>query len=411
MNLYQIDKNIYAFSYEEYNFKKANKEDLINTDKVYYLFKNSPLKSRRSYIVSSPSLLFLEKEDINILNQNEKNTDIPKWIKEKINSKEVIAINLNYPNWKEILYQKDIKNWNVNILALGDVGTTLLTGLKLLGGNKISKIGIYDRTLEKQKRWEMELNQVYSAFNYDTPEVEIISKDELFDCDMFVFCASKSVPKVGSDIKDVRMAQFESNSEIIKEYSILARKENFKGIFAVVSDPVDLLSKVVFLESNKDDNDNFDFLGLAPEQIRGYGLGVMNSRAVYYANKDSKLKHFLDEGRAFGPHGEGLIIADSIKNYDEDLSLYLTDKAKNANLEMRELGFKPYIAPALSSGALSIIDTINGNWHYSATFIGGVFMGSKNKLKYNTVELEELKLNERLLERLKKTYETLGEII
>ncbi|WP_130807482.1 lactate/malate family dehydrogenase [Senegalia massiliensis] len=410
MNLYQIDKNIYGFSFQKYNFKTAKKEDLIDSDKIYYLFKNDPLKSRRSYIVSSPSLLSLEKEDINILN-NKDNIVVDEWIKEKIDSKKVIALNISYPNWKDVLHQKSRKNWNINILALGDVGTTLLTGLKLLGGNKISKIGIYDRTLEKQQRWEMEMNQVYSAFNYNSPEVKIINRDEIFDCDMFVFCASKSVPKVGSNIKDVRMAQFESNSKIIKEYAIQSRKENFKGIFAVVSDPVDLLSKVVFLESNKDENNNMDFLGLAPEQIRGYGLGVMNARAVYYSKKDSKLNHFLKEGRAFGPHGKGLIIADSINNYNDDLSLYLTDKAKNANLEMRDIGFKPFIAPALSSGALSIMDTINGNWHYSATFIGGVFMGSKNKLKYNTIELEQLNLHDNLFSRIKETYETLGEII
>ncbi|MGO1369210.1 lactate/malate family dehydrogenase [Senegalia sp. (in: firmicutes)] len=411
MYLYKLDENIYGFSYEKYNFKEASEIDLINSDKIYYLFKDNPLKSRRSYIISSPSLLSLKKEDINILNQKKENLHISLWLKEKINAKKVIALNLNFPTWKEVLYQKEIKKWNINILALGDIGTTLLTGLKLLGGNEISHIGIYDRTLKKQKRWEMEMNQVYSAFNYHTPFVKIIKKEELFDCDMFVFCASKSVPKVGSDIKDVRMAQFESNSEIIKEYGQMAKKEKFKGIFAVVSDPVDLLSKVVFLESNKDDNDNFDFLGLAPEQIRGYGLGVMNSRAVYYSRNNPKLNHFLEEGRAYGPHGEGLVIADSIKDYNDEFSMYLTDRAKYANLEMRELGFKPYIAPALSSGALSIIDTISGNWHYSATFIGGVFMGSKNRVKYNTVELEELKLDEKLLERLKETYKTLGDII
>ncbi|MGO1818218.1 MAG: lactate/malate family dehydrogenase [Senegalia sp. (in: firmicutes)] len=411
MYLYKLDETIYGFSYEKYNFKEAREIDLINSDKIYYLFKDNPLKSRRSYIISSPSLLSLKKEDINILNKKKEDLHISLWLKEKINAKKVIALNLNFPTWKEVLYQKEIKKWNINILALGDIGTTLLTGLKLLGGNKISHIGIYDRTLEKQKRWEMEMNQVYSAFNYHSPFVKIIKKEELFDCDMFVFCASKSVPKVGSDIKDVRMAQFESNSEIIKEYGQMAKKEKFKGIFAVVSDPVDLLSKVVFLESNKDDNDNFDFLGLAPEQIRGYGLGVMNSRAVYYSRNNPKLNHFLEEGRAYGPHGEGLIVADSIKDYNDELSMYLTDRAKYANLEMRELGFKPYIAPALSSGALSIIDTISGNWHYSATFIGGVFMGSKNRMKYNTVELEEVKLDKKLLERLKETYKTLGDII
>ncbi len=51
----------------------------------------------------------------------------------------------------------------------------------------------------------------------------------------------------------------------------------------------------------------------------------MNGRASYYGEKSNETTHYLDEGRAFGPHGEGLIIANSIKNYNEELSNYLTE--------------------------------------------------------------------------------------
>lgn len=411
MYLYKISDTKYGFSYEEYDFVKAEVYELINADNIYFLFSKPQLKSRRSYLISSPSLLDIQEENIDILKEQKRRINVEKWLLDKINSRKVIGINTNYPNWEEVLKYKTPSKWKVNILALGDVGSTLLTGLKLLGVDSISEIGIYDRTYEKAKRWEMEMNQVLQAFNHETPIVKIINKENLFDCDMFVFCASKSVPKVGSKIKDVRMAQFESNSKIIKEYAIEARNKKFKGVFSVVSDPVDLLSKVVFLESNKDDKGKLDFCGLAPEQIRGYGLGVMNARAVYYANKDSNSKHYIEEGRAYGPHGDGLIIADSIINYNHEQSMYLTDKAKNANLEMRELGYKPYIAPALSSGALSIIDTIKGNWHYSATFIGGVFMGCKNRLINNSIELESILMDDKLFERIEKSYKELGEII
>ena len=73
----------------------------------------------------------------------------------------------------------------------------------------------------------------------------------------------------------------------------------------------------------------------------------MNARASYYASQNKDYSHYLKEGRAFGPHGEGLIIADSIENYNEEISNYLTDKTKKANLEVRSIGFKPYVAPAL----------------------------------------------------------------
>ena len=48
----------------------------------------------------------------------------------------------------------------VNLLALGDVGSTLLLGLRLMGGDVISSIGICDLREGVARRWEFELNQI-----------------------------------------------------------------------------------------------------------------------------------------------------------------------------------------------------------------------------------------------------------
>jgi hypothetical protein len=228
---------------------------------------------------------------------------------------------------------------------------------------------------------------------------------------MFVFCATKKVPSLDSKVEDVRMIQFEENSKIIEEYAKLARKNNFKGFFSVVSDPVDLLCKKVFLASNTNEEGKFDGLGLAGEKIKGYGLGVMNARASYYSEKSEETKNYPEEGRAFGPHGKGLVIANSIANYNEELSNNLTEKALRANVEIRELGYKPYIGPALSSGAISILNTISNKWHYSSNFIGGVFMGSKNRNLESGLEFEQLNFPEELYGKIKTTYENLKGII
>ncbi len=243
------------------------------------------------------------------------------------------------------------------------------------------------------------------------PEVIGITKDELFDCDMFVFCVSIGVPAIGEEAKDVRMVQFDGNSKIVNLYAKAAREKRFNGIFAVVSDPVDLLCKSAYLWSNRNSSGEMDFLGLAPEQIRGYGLGVMNARAVYYSKQNNNTNQYLEEGRVFGPHGEGLIVADSITNYNEQISIQLTEMVKNANIEVRKTGFKPYIAPAFSSGALSLINTIRGEWHYSASFMGGVYMGAKNRLLNSGIEIERNNLDRRLFERIKETYDRLERII
>ncbi len=303
----------------------------------------------------------------------------------------------------------------INLLALGDVGSTVLMGLKLLGGDVLSEIGICDMNPQTCRRFEYEMNQTAYAWDYDRlPPVKIVTMEELFDCDAFVFCASKGVPPVrpasvdgpaAEDLPvDVRMVQLEANREIVGQYARLAREKKFRGLFAVVSDPVDPLCRAAFLASNRGTDGSFDGQGLRPEQIQGYGLGVMNARAAYYAKKDRRFRSFLTEGRAFGPHGQDLVIANSITHYDDPLSGELTKLAVEANLRTRETGFKPYVAPALSSAAISILQTLAGDWHYSSNFLGGVYLGSKNRTSFAGLEIEMLPLPEDLYRRIKQAY-------
>lgn len=324
-------------------------------------------------------------------------------------------VNLSYgtmEEWKKRM-EKEVKpRKKVHLLALGDVGSMVLTTLKLLGGDCITELGIYDVNDAVCRRWESELNQAAYPWAYDAlPEVVILKEEELFDCDVFVFCASKGIPPVGSDIKDVRMAQFEANKELISFFAKKARIAGFKGLFAVVSDPVDPLCKAVFLASNENMEGRFDGKGLLPEQIQGYGLGVMNARAAYYAKQDARFASFLTEGRAYGPHGENLVIANSIEHYDDALSRELTRLAVEANLRTRELGFKPYVAPAISSAAISILLTLRGEWHYSSNFLGGVYMGCKNRTTEYGLEMEALPLPEALFSRIEKAYQSLEAIL
>ena len=313
-------------------------------------------------------------------------------VRRAIEDGRLTAVNISRPGWEETLrWSPKAGKKRVNILAIGDVGSTLLTGLKLLGGDVISSIGICDLSDQITARWEFEMGQVNLPWQYDIfPEVEVVSPENLFDCDMFVFVASKGIPPVGSQVKDVRMYQFENNAKIVAHYARMARAKGFQGMWCAVSDPVDPLAKTAYLESNKDENGSWDGRGLRPEQVQGFGLGVMNARAAYFAKRDARLASFLTEGRSFGPHGTGLFIANSIENYNEALSQELTQLTVTANLKMREIGFKPYVAPALSSGALSLLLTLRGEWHCGSVFLDGVYMGVKNRSTPAGVETELL---------------------
>ena len=323
------------------------------------------------------------------------------------------AVNHAHPRFHELLnWQEKKGKKRVHVLAIGDVGSMLLTGLHLLGGDVISSIGICDLSEQVTARWEFEVNQIAYPWEYDAlPEVDVVPAEKLFDCDVFVFVASKGIPPVGSGVKDVRMYQFENNSKIIGHYARMAREKKFKGLFCAVSDPVDPLAKTAFLESNKNEAGEFDWMGLLPEQIQGFGLGVMNARAAYYAKRDPRFSRFLTEGRSFGPHGEDLVIADSIEHYDDERSKELTKLTVTANLHMRSIGYKPFVAPAFSSGALSILLALRGQWHCGSVFLGGIYMGVKNRYTEHGLETEILRLPEPLYERILTAGKNLAAII
>ena len=152
-------------------------------------------------------------------------------------------------------------------------------------------------------------------------------------------------------------------------------------------------------------------MGLRAEQIQGFGLGVMNARAAYFSRQDPRFRSFLTDGRSYGPHGQGLVIANSLTHYDDGLSRELTDLVITANLRIRELGFKPYVAPAISSGAMQLLLTLRRSWHCSSVALGDVWFGVRNRLTAAGLEIETASLPAPLFERLRETQALLREII
>lgn len=371
---------------------------LPRSGEILFLFAREMLTGRETFPVTDAALLTAE-EGVQTLCAAA-GPDLPPELRDAVREGRVRAVNRLHPRWQELLSPLPRrKKVRVNLLGLGDVGATLLMGLRLLGGDVISSIGICDLREGVARRWEFELNQIQSPDAAALPPVDIIAPEQLFDGDVFLFCASRMVPDTSVTSGDVRMAQYGLNRELAAIYARMAREKNYRGLFCVVSDPVDPLCRAAMRES-----------GLAPAQVRGFGLGVMHARALYYARRDGRFASYLTEGRAFGPHGEDLVLANSVAHYDDALSRELTDKVAHANLEMRKLGYKPYVAPALSSGALSLLALLRGQWHYSSVYDGQVFMGCRNRLTPAGIETEALTLPPALQKRLDETRARLNAI-
>ena len=384
---------------------------LPETGEVLWVFHRPPLSGRDTFPVTDPAQL-TEREGVASLCAALGPEGLPRELTNAIRAGRVRAMNLAHPRFEELMAPLTRpEKVRVNLLALGDVGSTLLMGLRLMGGDVISSIGICDLREGVAQRWEFELNQIQLPGPYDAlPPVEIVSPEQLFDGDVFLFCASRFVPDTAVKTGDVRMAQYRLNRELAALYAQKARQARYRGLFCVVSDPVDPLCRAVLTESNRAPSGEMDYQGLFSHQVRGFGLGVMNARAAYYARKDPRFASFLTEGRSFGPHGEDLVIANSIRHYDDALSRLLTERTVHANLQMREMGFKPYVAPALSSGALSLLLCLRGQWHCSSTYLDGVFMGARNRVLPTGTELERLPLPRQLQDRLQTTMDRLRAI-
>ena len=372
---------------------------------------------RAAFRVTDPRQLTAEGEDVSWLDADRVPAELPELPPETVKAigdGTLTAVDVEHLRWKDALRFLSPKpgKKRVHLLAVGDVGGTLLTALKLLGADCVSAVGIRDLNENTVARWEMEMGQIAWPWDYDAlPSVEAVSDDNLFDCDVFIFAATKAIPPVGSGVQDVRMAQLEANRPLVERFARQARAKGFGGLFMVMSDPVDPLCYAAWQASNRNEAGAWDGLGLLPEQVQGFGLGVMNARAAYFAKRDARFVSFLTEGRSFGPHGRGLVIANSIEHYDDALSRELTEKVETANLRVRELGFKPYVAPAVSSGAMQLLLTLRGEWHCSSVCLGGVWFGVRNRFTAYGVETESLSLPDALFARLRETERNLKELM
>ena len=421
------------YSIDQWHFYTNEEDDILFDENPYRLSpfeavaeidetKQGNVFLYRAELTQSSMMKYIKKEQIHDISASSVSSVSPvrSLYTGKTESEHLIlAINLTLFEWRygnvtfskllKCLQEQEqfyLKKKRVTLLGLGDVGSMLAIGIKLLGTEGIESLGVFDINEASKKRWEMELNQIDVNPHL---RIDAIDLDGLFETDVFVFCASKFVPKVGEEVRDVRMVQYDLNAELIEIYAQMARKANFKGIFAVVSDPVDLLCNKAFYSSQRHPETlEMDYLGLLPEQVVGFGLGVMDARAKYYS--DQMGLKYRQNGRVFGQHGRDLVVSDNVTTEDQAQGIALTHKVVHSNLDMRALGYKPFIAPAMSSGAISIVKMLTGQWHYSAQFLNGIYWGSSYRWLSHGMQIETPCVSHALLTRIEETYRSLEAI-
>lgn len=369
-------------------------ESFSNDEALYFIGKRDPVKSKSRFGITSPWQAEVAEGLCHIASSVGLTfiPDLLPWVEKGLLLYENESTTPN-----ELVSRQEPPR--VHLIGLGDVGAHCALGLRLLGENALS-LGLYSRKPEDAEALAMELSHIRTADpQAPYPNVTAVEGGELTKCEYLLFAASAGVPEKLEPGQDVRMMQYEKNKEILKTYLEKIREEKFCGILLILSDPVDALCNFAAKELE----------GFLPrERILGLGLGVMYARAYAYATEIAP--EFAAEGAAYGPHGEGLWIANSVSHYDDDKSAQLTKLTKEANLAIRALGAKPYYGPALSSGALSVLSLLRGKWFHGAAPLSDVYFGSRIRVVDGVLYASYRTVPARLENRLMETLEKLREV-
>lgn len=286
------------------------------------------------------------------------------------------------------------KKPRVHMIGLGDVGIHAALGLYLLAPEDV-ELGFYARSFDQAQAMTLEFLQMRPYGDTSTHTVYPVKEEALYDCDMLVFAASAGVPKTLQPGDDVRMMQRDANAKILQTYLDGIKEHDYQGMLFILSDPVDALCKYAA--------DNLP--EFPKEQILGLGLGVMAARAYHYA--EDIAPEYRTEGAIYGPHGEGLLVINSLSDYDETRSIALTKAAKEANLAVRALGEKPFYAPSISSGSYSLLHYIQEKPFYAAMALGDVYFGCPMTRRGKYLQPQHTQVPECTLPRFNDTYEKL----
>ena len=267
--------------------------------------------------------------------------------------------------------------YTIGISGLGRVGGLAASALAAADRacTGIGTILVHDTDTANVERMRQELSAVASWRGATPlPEVVAASLPELLSrSDAFLFAAARGVPPLGTP-GDVRLPQFEPNREALRGALEAVAETGYTGLFLMVSDPVELLAMAAFHDSPGAG------AALAPERVAGLALGVMWGRALAQAEAAGGRARVARKGVPYGPHSIEMLAYDDPAGPDMELSRVMTQAARTGNYQVRELGFLPYIGPALSSIVLTLPRLLAGEEVLASSFVDGVFFGAPCRL-------------------------------
>ena len=111
-------------------------------EQIFFLVDGDPISGRGVFKADHPGQL-IQPDSLNVLDASRlPDLLLDETLSAALAEGRLSVVNAGRPRWERMLEAPQNGKKRVNILAIGDVGSTLLMGLKLLGGDVISRIGI-----------------------------------------------------------------------------------------------------------------------------------------------------------------------------------------------------------------------------------------------------------------------------
>lgn len=182
------------------------------------------------------------------------------------------------------------ENRKVILIGTGMVGMSMAYSIMNTGG--IDELVLIDVDEQKAKGEAMDLNH---GLPYSSSHMKIRdgNYDECNDADIIVICA-------GANQKDgqTRLDLIKINTNIIKSICLDIKKTSFNGIIVVASNPVDILSQVVYKVTG------FDY-----HKIIGTGTMLDTARVRYLLSEFLNVSSKDIQAYILGEHGDSSFIS------------------------------------------------------------------------------------------------------
>lgn len=305
------------------------------------------------------------------------------------------------------------ENRKVVLIGTGMVGMSMAYSLLNTGG--IDELVLMDLDNEKAKGEAMDLNH---GIPYSTHKVKVKAGTyhDCRDSDIVVICAGAN-QKEGQ----TRLELTQINTRIMKDIALKIKGSGFSGIVIVASNPVDILSYVVY-----------KVMGIDKSKVIGTGTLLDTARMRYLLSEYMDVSSDDIEAYILGEHGDSSFISwmntyvgcKTLLEYVDEKKLDMNDlndiynDVRNAAYEIIERKKATYygIGLALNKLILSIFDDSNKilcvsayldhEYKHKDIYMGVPCIIGRNGIK----EIIELPLNAVDQSKFDESYEILRKI-